>query len=60
LEGGGPKEASVIVGPEGGWTPDEIEAAAVCRLVTLGARTLRADAMATIAVAALYAKWNEF
>jgi 16S rRNA (uracil1498-N3)-methyltransferase len=60
LEAVGPGEATVLVGPEGGWTADEIEAAAACRLVTLGARTLRADAMATIAVAALYAKWNEY
>jgi 16S rRNA (uracil1498-N3)-methyltransferase len=56
-----PKEATVLIGPEGGWTAAEIAAAAsACRLVTLGSRTLRADAMATIAVAALYAKWNEF
>ena len=57
----GPKEATVVIGPEGGWTPEEIAAAApACQLLTLGRRTLRADAMATIAIAALYAKWNEF
>ena len=56
-----PSEASVLVGPEGGWTADEIAAAAgPCRLVTLGGRTLRADAMATVAVAALFAKWGVY
>jgi 16S rRNA (uracil1498-N3)-methyltransferase len=56
-----PREATVVIGPEGGWTPEEIAAAAVaCRLVTIGFRTLRADAMATIAMAALFARWNEF
>jgi 16S rRNA (uracil1498-N3)-methyltransferase len=56
-----PKAATVVVGPEGGWTPEEIEAAqTVCRLVTLGGRTLRADAMALVALAALYARWGEF
>ena len=56
-----PKEATILVGPEGGWTPDEIERGSdACRLVTLGGRTLRADAMAIVALAALYAKWKEF
>jgi 16S rRNA (uracil1498-N3)-methyltransferase len=56
-----PREATVVVGPEGGWSSEEVErAAAVCRLVTLGGRTLRADAMATIAIAALFAVWREF
>ena len=56
-----PKSATVVVGPEGGWTPDEIEAAStVCRPVTLGGRTLRADTMALVALAALYARWGEF
>ena len=56
-----PKTATVVVGPEGGWTTDEIEeASAVCRLITLGGRTLRADAMGLVALAALYARWGEF
>ena len=34
-----PKAATVLVGPEGGWTPEEIEAAeAACRRVTMGGR----------------------
>jgi 16S rRNA U1498 N3-methylase RsmE len=49
------------VGPEGGWMPEEIEAAAVvCRLVTMGRRTLRADAMGLIAISAMYSRWREF
>lgn len=56
-----PRETTVIIGPEGGWTADEIErASAVCRLVTLGGRTLRADAMPVVALAALFAVWKEF
>ena len=61
LEGPPPREASLLIGPEGGWTPDEIAAASErCRLVTLGGRTLRGDAMALVAMAALYAKWGEY
>ena len=45
--------------PEGGWTVEEIDGgSAACRLVTLGARTLRADAMAVIALTALFARWR--
>ena len=56
-----PRDATIIIGPEGGWTPDEIErAAAVSRVATLGGRTLRADAMAIVAIAAMFALWREF
>lgn len=56
-----PREATVLIGPEGGWSPDEIAlASAACRLVTLGGRTLRADAMPVVALAALFAVWKEF
>jgi 16S rRNA (uracil1498-N3)-methyltransferase len=56
-----PKEATVLLGPEGGWTPEEIEqASGPCRLVTIGGRTLRADAMAVVALAALFTRWKEF
>lgn len=52
--------ASLLVGPEGGWTPDEIEQArAVCRFVRLGGRRLRADATPIVALSALMAIWNE-
>ena len=61
LDGPAPRESSLLVGPEGGWTPEEIATGAErCRLVTLGGRTLRGDAMALIATAALFAKWGEY
>jgi 16S rRNA (uracil1498-N3)-methyltransferase len=45
----------VLVGPEGGWTVDEVKTAvaAGCRLVTLGHRTLRADAAPIVALSVL-------
>ena len=53
--------ATAIIGPEGGWTDREIElAASVARLVTLGGRTLRADATPVVALAALLTIWGEF
>jgi 16S rRNA (uracil1498-N3)-methyltransferase len=56
-----PREASLLIGPEGGWTAEEIATASErCRLVTLGGRTIRGDAMALVAVAALFAKWKEY
>jgi 16S rRNA (uracil1498-N3)-methyltransferase len=56
-----PGQAMVIVGPEGGWDPDEIEATSmICLPVTLGARTLRADAVAVVALSALFTIWKEF
>jgi 16S rRNA (uracil1498-N3)-methyltransferase len=56
-----PNAVTVVVGPEGGWTSEEIEAAGVvCRLVTMGGRTLRADAMGLIAISAAYSRWKEF
>jgi 16S rRNA (uracil1498-N3)-methyltransferase len=55
------RETTLLVGPEGGWTSAEIDqGAAASRLVTLGARTLRADAMAIVALAALFAIWREY
>jgi 16S rRNA (uracil1498-N3)-methyltransferase len=56
-----PRHATLVVGPEGGWTADEVEAAsALGSLVTLGGRTLRADAMALVALSALFTRWREF
>jgi len=56
-----PVEASIFTGPEGGWTPEEIErGAAVAHLVTLGTRTFRADTMAVVALAAFFTLWKEF
>lgn len=56
-----PREATIAIGPEGGWTPAELEqGGAVCRLVRLGGLTLRADAMTVVAMAALFTRWGEF
>jgi 16S rRNA U1498 N3-methylase RsmE len=44
-----------VIGPEGGWTPDEIALAEkACQLVTLGGCTIRADAMPRVALTALF------
>ena len=54
-----PTQATVIVGPEGGWTLEEIaQGRAIGRLVTLRGPTLRADAMPTVALAGLFARWG--
>jgi 16S rRNA (uracil1498-N3)-methyltransferase len=53
--------ATVLIGPEGGWTAGEIDrAVSVSRLVTVGGRTLRADAMCVVALSALFTVWREF
>ena len=56
-----PESAACLVGPEGGWTPQEREAAleAGCLLATLGPLTLRADAVALAALAALSVVWGD-
>lgn len=56
-----PRSASLLVGPEGGWSAVEIETAvsAGYRPMTLGRRTLRADAVAVIAIAALQTMWRD-
>jgi 16S rRNA (uracil1498-N3)-methyltransferase len=53
--------ADVIVGPEGGWTVPEVAAAHDCGaiLMSLGGRTLRADAVPIIALTALLTTWGE-
>jgi len=53
LEDHAPASLALIAGPEGGWTQDERDRAegAGCIAVTLGALTLRADAIAVAAIA---------
>jgi 16S rRNA (uracil1498-N3)-methyltransferase len=53
LEAHAPAAMSLLVGPEGGWTPEERAQAEAegCVPVTLGALTLRADAIALAALA---------
>ena len=56
-----PADAALVVGPEGGWTDEERAAARArgCRLVTLGQRTLRADAVPVAAISVLQFLWND-
>jgi len=56
-----PPDAAILVGPEGGWTDQECAAARAChvRLVTLGHRTLRADAVAVAAISVLQFLWGD-
>jgi 16S rRNA (uracil1498-N3)-methyltransferase len=56
-----PQSAAVLIGPEGGWMAQEI--AAACRAgfhaITLGQRTLRADATPIAAIAVLQFIWGD-
>jgi 16S rRNA (uracil1498-N3)-methyltransferase len=56
-----PQDATVFVGPEGGWAEAEIAHArqAGARLVTLGRRTLRADATPIAAISVLQYIWGD-
>jgi 16S rRNA (uracil1498-N3)-methyltransferase len=61
LSGSRPASASLLVGPEGGWSVAEITAAvgAGCLPITLGRRTLRADAVPIIAIGLLQFVWGD-
>ncbi len=56
-----PAAAEVIIGPEGGWATSEVVAAhdSGAILISLGGRTLRADAVPIVAVTALLTTWGE-
>jgi 16S rRNA (uracil1498-N3)-methyltransferase len=56
-----PSDAAILVGPEGGWTEQECAAARDrhVRLVTLGHRTLRADAVPVAAISVLQFLWGD-
>lgn len=56
-----PPSAHVVVGPEGGFTGPEVDAARASGviLISLGARTLRADAVPIVALTALLTTWSE-
>jgi 16S rRNA (uracil1498-N3)-methyltransferase len=55
-----PSSALVLVGPEGGWTNDELETAARHRavFVNLGPRVLRAQTAPTVLLSALWTVWG--
>ena len=61
LEGQAVSEAIVFVGPEGGWDPQEVAAAAAggVTLLSFGARVLRADAAGAAVIAALRYVWRD-
>jgi len=52
---------TLLTGPEGGWTQEEVEKAVDrgARLLTLGPRTLRADAVPIVALTALRVHWED-
>ena len=56
-----PAAADLIIGPEGGWAMAEVAAAhdSGAILMTLGGRTLRADAVPIVAMTALLTTWSE-
>jgi 16S rRNA (uracil1498-N3)-methyltransferase len=55
-----PIEAAVFVGPEGGWSPRELDLAraAGVSLIHLGPRTLRAETVPTVVLTALWTAWG--
>lgn len=55
-----PSSVSVMVGPEGGWSADEVQQAreAGARLVNLGPRTLRAETAPLVALTLVAAAWG--
>lgn len=52
----------ILIGPEGGWSDDELAAcrAAGCEGVTLGPRVLRTETAGLAALAAMQALWGDF
>jgi 16S rRNA (uracil1498-N3)-methyltransferase len=56
-----PRAAELIIGPEGGWAVSEVAAAhdSGAILMSLGGRTLRADAVPIVALSALLTVWGE-
>jgi 16S rRNA (uracil1498-N3)-methyltransferase len=56
-----PQDASLLVGPEGGWEESEWSAARSkgARLMSLGPRTLRADAVPIAAISVLQFLWDQ-
>jgi 16S rRNA (uracil1498-N3)-methyltransferase len=56
-----PNEAAIVVGPEGGWREAEWRGAQArgIRLVMLGQRVLRADAVPVAALSVLQFLWGD-
>jgi 16S rRNA (uracil1498-N3)-methyltransferase len=59
VDPGVPAAATLVVGPEGGWTPEEVQRCALhAHPVGIGTLTLRADAAGVVAAAALMTHWK--
>ena len=56
-----PAKVTILIGPEGGWDPEEVTEAVKggVTMVTFGQRTLRADAAGAIAIAVLQYVWKD-
>lgn len=56
-----PASALLLVGPEGGWTDEEVALATLagCTPISLGPRTLRAAAAALVGMTALQCVWGD-
>jgi len=56
-----PESATILIGPEGGWSAGELASAIASGYVpiTLGRRTLRADAMPIVALGVLQYVWRD-
>lgn len=57
-----PQQLRLMIGPEGGWTPAEEQAAleAGVQTITLGKRVLRTETAAMAAMAAMQVLWGDF
>ena len=59
VDPGAPAAATLVVGPEGGWTPEEVQrCAGHAHPVGIGTLTLRSDAAGVVAAAALLTHWK--
>jgi 16S rRNA (uracil1498-N3)-methyltransferase len=60
LDGATPDSAMILIGPEGGWTEEEVQRALAAgfRPLSLGARTLRAESAPLAALAVLSWAWK--
>src|SRR4051812_18133973 len=61
LQAARPADATLLIGPEGGWSESEVLAAVAAGYlpITLGRRTLRADAMPIVALGVLQYLWHD-